>query len=199
MATVRGVCMQGRRHSDECAHCHRAHVQCLLPFILFMWGLLFNPSHQATFSILGAALQLWDLKPGFPPKTLTLLIPFIWGGGQGPAHGAVWPWAICFTSLRTCELKRTLGRGFSGGPVVKALPSNAGGAGSIPNQGTKMPHASWPINQNVKQKQYCNKFNKDLKNGPHTHTQSNRKKTTKIHWMIVILGTDDHVPLVYKN
>ena len=83
--------------------------------------------------------------------------------------------------------------------MVKAVPSNAGGAGSIPNQGTKMPHASWPINQNVKQKQYCNKFNKDLKNGPHTHTQSNRKKTTKIHWMIVILGTDDHVPLVYKN
>ena len=55
-------------------------------------------------------------------------------------------------SLHTCERKQTLGRGFSGGPVVKALPSNAGCAGSIPSQGTKMPHASWPINQNIKQK-----------------------------------------------
>ena len=31
---------------------------------------------------------------------------------------------------------------FSGGPVVKNLPSNAGDAGSIPGQGTKIPHAA---------------------------------------------------------
>ena len=36
--------------------------------------------------------------------------------------------------------------------MVKASPSNAGGAGSIPGQGEKIPHASWP--QNVKQKQH---------------------------------------------
>ena len=41
---------------------------------------------------------------------------------------------------------------FPGGPVVKSSPSNAGGAGSIPGQGEKIPHASWP--QNVKQKQH---------------------------------------------
>ena len=34
--------------------------------------------------------------------------------------------------------------GFSGGPVVKPLPSNAGGVGSIPDQGAKIPHATWP-------------------------------------------------------
>ena len=60
---------------------------------------------------------------------------------------------------------------FPGGPVVKTLPSNAGGAGSIPGQGANIPHASGPKkkNQNIKQKQYCNKFNKDFKkkNGPH--------------------------------
>ena len=33
---------------------------------------------------------------------------------------------------------------FPGGPVVKALPSNAGGVGSIPGRGSKIPHASWP-------------------------------------------------------
>ena len=31
---------------------------------------------------------------------------------------------------------------FPGGPVVKNLPSNAGDAGSIPGQGTKIPHAA---------------------------------------------------------
>ena len=31
---------------------------------------------------------------------------------------------------------------FPGGPVVKNLPSNAGDAGSIPGQGTKIPHAT---------------------------------------------------------
>ena len=31
--------------------------------------------------------------------------------------------------------------GNSGGPVVKNLPSNAGDVGSIPDQGTKIPHA----------------------------------------------------------
>ena len=32
-------------------------------------------------------------------------------------------------------------------------PSNAGGVGSIPGRGAKIPHASWPNNQNIKQKQ----------------------------------------------
>ena len=31
---------------------------------------------------------------------------------------------------------------FPGGPVVKNLPGNAGDAGSIPGQGTKIPHAA---------------------------------------------------------
>ena len=30
---------------------------------------------------------------------------------------------------------------FSGGPVVKTSPSNAGRANSIPSQGDKIPHA----------------------------------------------------------
>ena len=51
--------------------------------------------------------------------------------------------------------------------MVKTLPPNAGGAGLIPGQGAKIPHALQPKNQNRKQKQYCNKFNKDFKNGPH--------------------------------
>ena len=55
------------------------------------------------------------------------------------------------------------GRDFPAAPVVKTLPSNSWGVGLIPGQGTKIPHASGPKKQNIKQKQYCNKFNKDLK------------------------------------
>ena len=62
---------------------------------------------------------------------------------------------------------------FPGGPVVKTSPSSVGGAGSIAGQGAKIPHASRPKNQIIKQKQYCNKFNKDFKNGPH---QKKKKK-----------------------
>ena len=42
-------------------------------------------------------------------------------------------------------------------------PSSAGGTGSIPGKEAKIPHASGPKHQNIKQKQYCNKFNEDLK------------------------------------
>ena len=58
-------------------------------------------------------------------------------------------------------------RDLPGGPVVRTSRADAGGVGSTPGQGAKIPHASWPKNQNRKQKQYCNKFNKDFKNGPH--------------------------------
>ena len=61
--------------------------------------------------------------------------------------------------------------------MVKTSSSKAGGVGLIPGQGAKNPRASWPkkTNQrkeNLKQKQYCNKFNKDFKNGPHQKKKS---------------------------
>ena len=42
-----------------------------------------------------------------------------------------------------------------------------GEAGLIPGQGTKTRHALGAKHQNIRQKQYCNKFNKDFKNHPH--------------------------------
>ena len=51
--------------------------------------------------------------------------------------------------------------------MVKISPSNAGGAGLIPGWEAKIPRASWPKNQDIKQKQYCNRVNKDFKNGQH--------------------------------
>ena len=35
-----------------------------------------------------------------------------------------------------------MARDVPGGPVVKTLPSNAGGVGSVPGQGAKILHAS---------------------------------------------------------
>ena len=73
---------------------------------------------------------------------------------------------------------------FPGGPVVKT--SNAGDAGLILGQGAKIPHASQLKNQNIKQKQYCNKLYKDFKNGPclkknyfkkKSHLQALKKET----------------------
>ena len=60
------------------------------------------------------------------------------------------------------------GQDFPGGGMVRTLPFNAGGAGLIPDWRSKIPHASQQKtknkkNPNKKQKQYCNKFNKDFR------------------------------------
>ena len=42
---------------------------------------------------------------------------------------------------------------FDGHPVFETLPFNAGGVGSSPDWGARIPHVSWPKSQNIKQKQ----------------------------------------------
>ena len=69
--------------------------------------------------------------------------------------------------------------------MVETSPSR--GAGSIPGRGAKIPHASQPNNQNIKQKQYCNKFNKYFKNGPH----KNLKK--KVNWPNMYASVDLYI------
>ena len=54
---------------------------------------------------------------------------------------------------------------FRGGPAVKTSLFNAGGAGSVLGGAAKIPHALWP--KKPKHKQYCNKFKKGFKYGPH--------------------------------
>ena len=51
------------------------------------------------------------------------------------------------------------------------LPSDAEGAGLIPGGAAKIPRV---LNQNIKP--YCNKFNKDLKNGAHQKQNGNKKQ-----------------------
>ena len=57
--------------------------------------------------------------------------------------------------------------------MVKTSPSNAGGAGSICGWEAKIPHASCSKKLNTKQKQYCNKLNKDF--GPHQEIFGKKK------------------------
>ena len=58
-------------------------------------------------------------------------------------------------------------RDFPGSTVVGTSPSNVGDVAFIPVWGAKIPRACQPENQSTDQKQYCNKFNEDFKNGPH--------------------------------
>ena len=74
-----------------------------------------------------------------------------------------------------------------GGPVVKTSPSGVGAAGSIPGGGAKIPPASQPKNQNIKQKQYCHEFIKDFKRGPHQKKKKSLKKNKKRRNLIGVL------------
>ena len=66
--------------------------------------------------------------------------------------------------------------------MVKTSWSKAGDAGSIPGQEAKTPQALRPKNQNVKQKQYCDQYNKDFKNGPHQKESCKRKCGKYLQW-----------------
>ena len=67
---------------------------------------------------------------------------------------------------------------FPGGPMVKTLPFSARGTGLIPGLGAKIAHTSQPENRNIKQKQYCNRFNEDFENGPHQKGNLKKMDTT---------------------
>ena len=60
--------------------------------------------------------------------------------------------------------------------MVKVWLSGGRGVGLISGQGTRIPRALQPKIQNIKQKQYCNKFNEDFKNGPHQKKKKSFKK-----------------------
>ena len=51
-----------------------------------------------------------------------------------------------------CKLRlKGKGKDFPDGPVVKDPPANAGDMGSIPGQGTKIPHASGQLSPHMLQ------------------------------------------------
>ena len=77
----------------------------------------------------------------------------------------VWPtWFKISLMTWRSSLYKSIVWDFPGGPMVKTSPCNAEGAGSVPGQGTKIPH-DWRSKKlkHYKQNKYCNKFNKDFK------------------------------------
>ena len=65
---------------------------------------------------------------------------------------------------------------FPGGTEVKTSSSTARAEGLISGQVAKIPQALWPKSQTIKQKQCCNKFRKDFKNGPHQKKKNLKNK-----------------------
>ena len=71
------------------------------------------------------------------------------------------------------ELKKKpethINKDFPGCPVLKTSPFNAGSMlqSLVGELRSHRPHASWPKKKKKRKKQYCNKFNKDFKNGLH--------------------------------
>ena len=61
----------------------------------------------------------------------------------------------------------TVYRDFPSGPVVKTHIDNAGGTDSIPSQGTKIPHATWPKSEKKKKNLSNMKFIHTLPVGLH--------------------------------
>ena len=73
-------------------------------------------------------------------------------------------------------IKKQAERDFPGSPVVKTSLSNAGGwvRSLVGKLRSHKPRGQ--KNQGTKQKQYCNKFNKDFKNGSHQKKKNLKKK-----------------------
>ena len=114
------------------------------------WVICFNNAQEQV------SLDCYLLHQGFKQDCQQLLSKFL-------IQTANWDFfkkraSHCFRVMR---LKISRGRDFPGSPVVKTLPSNAGDVGSIPGWGDKIPHASGA--KKPKQRQYCDKFSKDLK------------------------------------
>ena len=70
------------------------------------------------------------------------------------------PGSAC-TSFVLSKLFKILGlrNSKAGRPVVRTSSSNLWGAGAIPDQGAKIPHASRPKSRNKTETIYCNTFN----------------------------------------
>ena len=80
----------------------------------------------------------------------------MWAGTGGPASQRlgflIYKWG------QEMMMKVTRGSDFPGGPVAKTLPSNAGGVGSTPGRGTKIPHATEQLSLKVLSHPKLNKY-----------------------------------------
>ena len=65
-------------------------------------------------------------------------------------------------------------------------PPSARGASLIPGWGARIPHTSPSKNQNLKQKQYCNKFNNDFKKLVHIKISHISKESLMYEYSLAV-------------
>ena len=80
-------------------------------------------------------------------------------------------------------IKKSTYKDFSDGPVVKTLISNAGGAGSILGQGTKIPHA---CGQKMKPQNRRNIAKSSIKTLKLVHIGKKKKRNHTKWWVCVL-------------
>ena len=100
-----------------------------------------------------------------------------WGSVSGDSLGGDAVWITHASGKRQQNQLglKNVNWDFPGGPAVKTSPSDVGSVGSIPGGGIKTLYALRPTDRSIKQKQYCNRVNKDFKNGPHQNQSENSR------------------------
>ena len=88
-----------------------------------------------------------------------------WALSLSPSGDVVFCWVAVTDPVESYSLLKQEKGDILSSPVVKTSPSSAGGVGSLPGWQEEIPYASQPKNQDIKQKQYCNKLNKGSKTG----------------------------------
>ena len=76
--------------------------------------------------------------------------------------------------------------------MVGTSPSNAGGHGFDPCSGALRSHVPW--GHKTKLRQYCNKFNKDFKDGPNQKIFKEKRVKVGLFSVSLIWGHLDHPP-----
>ena len=97
-----------------------------------------------------------------------IYLPAYYIGSQSTEMGQTQV-VICLSILEPLEeWLNAIAGDLPGGPMLKTSPSTAGSVASIRGQGAEIPtclKAKTPEHKHLKQ--YCNRFNKDFKSGPH--------------------------------
>ena len=100
------------------------------------------------------------LEGFFPSSSFLVCLFLVKGDVDSEWTSSPHPWDIGGNRDKMkrglCNAIKSQWSDFPGGPVAKNLPSNAGDAGSIPGQGTKIPHATGQISLRAPTKTRCN-------------------------------------------
>jgi len=129
------------------------------------WGLSYQTAEETVTSAVFLATALipcsipvpaWEKSTPLPLGRVSTLLAWIVASLLATSPSTRLSSCICWMFLKCsgCHFSPALEsphhQHFTGGAVVKASLSNAGGEeGSIPGQGAKIPYTLWPRNQNI--------------------------------------------------